>query len=71
MINHGGTGFSIYSQQGVTRVIGVPQVSEKVFLPNGQSARVIGDGRGGASVFSAPGNHRILGSRRLLRNDGP
>jgi len=69
VINHGGTGFSIYSQRGVTRVIGQPQVSKKVLLPDGRSARVIGDGNGGAYVFGAPGNHRILGDRRLFGDD--
>jgi hypothetical protein len=71
VINHGGTGFSIYSQQGVTRVIGVPQVSRKILLPGGRSAQVTGDGSGGAYVFGAQGNHRILGNRRLFGNDGP
>lgn len=71
IINHGGTGFSIYSQQGVTRVIGVPRVSRTILLPGGRSSRVIGDGKGGAYVFGAQGNHRILGNRRLIRNDGP
>ena len=69
VIGHGATGFSIYSQQGVTRVIGVPRVSRKIFLPNGRSALAIGDGRGGISLSNAPGNHRILGGRQLLRND--
>ena len=71
VISHGATGFSIYSQQGVTRVIGVPRVSRKILLPNGNSARAIGDGRGGVSVFGAPGNHRIPGNRPLFGNDGP
>ena len=71
VINHGSTGFSIYSQQGVTRVIGVPQVSRKILLPGGRSTQVIGDGSGGAYVFGAQGNHRILGNRRLFGNDGP
>jgi hypothetical protein len=71
VINHGGTGFSIYSQQGVTRVIGVPRVSRKIFLPNGQSTRVIGDGRGGASVLGPLGNHRIFGDRPPSGNDSP
>ena len=71
VISHGATGFSIYSQQGVTRVIGVPQVSRKIFLPNGNSARAIGDGRGGVSVSGAPGNHRIPGNRALFGKDGP
>ena len=71
VINHGATGFSIYSQRGVTRVIGQPKVSKKVLLPDGASTRVIGDGRGGAYVFGAGGNHRILGNRRLFGDDGP
>ena len=71
VISHGATGFSIYSQQGVTRVIGVPRVSRKIFLPNGRSARAIGDGRGGVSLSGPRGNHRILGDRQLLRNNGP
>jgi hypothetical protein len=71
VINHGGTGFSVYSQQGVTRVIGMPQVSRTILLPNGRSSRVIGDGKGGAHVFGAQGNHRIFGNRRLFGNDGP
>jgi hypothetical protein len=71
VINHGGTGFTIYSQRGVTRVIGQPQVSKKILLPDGRSAQMIGDGRGGAYIFGAPGNHRILGNRRLFGDDGP
>lgn len=71
VINHPGTGFSIYSQRGVTRVIGQPKTSKNILLPDGSSARVIGDGRGGAYVFGAPGNHRILGNRRLFGHDGP
>ena len=71
VISHGATGFSIYSQQGVTRVIGVPRVSRKIFLPNGQSTRVIGDGRGGASVLGPLGNHRIFGDRPPTGNDSP
>ena len=69
VISHGATGFSIYSQQGVTRVIGVPRVSRKLFLPNGRSALAIGDGRGGVSLSNAPGNHRIPGNRQRLGND--
>ena len=71
VINHGGTGFSIYSQHGVTRVIGVPKVSKRILLPGGGSAQVIGDGRGGATISGAPGNHRILGNRRLFGDGGP
>ena len=71
VINHQGTGFSIYSQRGVTRVIGEPQVSRKILLPDGRSARIIGDGKGGAYLFGAEGNHRILGNRRLFADDGP
>lgn len=71
VINHGGTGFSIYSQHGVTRVIGQPKVSKKILLPDGTSTLVIGDGRGGADVFSARGNHRILANQRLFGDDGP
>ena len=71
VINHGGTGFSVYSQQGVTRVIGVPQVSRTILLPNRRSSHVIGDGKGGAYVFGAQGNHRIFGNRRLFGDDGP
>ena len=71
IISHGATGFSVYSQQGVTRVIGVPRVSRKILLPDGRSSHVIGDGKGGAYVFGAQGNHRILGNRRLFGNDGP
>ena len=71
VISHGGTGFSIYSQQGVTRVIGVPQVSRKNLLPNRRSTQIIGDGRGGVYVLGAQGNHRILGNRRLFGNSGP
>ncbi len=71
VITHGTTGFSVYSQQGVTRVIGVPKVSKRILLPNGRSSRVIGDGKGGAYVFGAQGNHRIFGNRRLFGNDGP
>ena len=66
VIRHGGTGFSIYSQRGVTRVIGEPTVSKRVLLPDGRSARVIGDSDGGARVYGAPGNHRILGNPRLF-----
>lgn len=62
IIRHGGTGFSIYSQQGVTRVIGEPGVSRNVLLPNGQNARVVGDGRGGARVFGPGWNHRLIGA---------
>ncbi len=71
IIRHGGTGFSIYSQNGVTRVIGEPPVSKRILLPDGRSARMIGDGAGGAYLFGAPGNHRISGNRRLLGDDGP
>jgi len=71
VISHGATGFSVYSQQGVTRVIGVPRVSRKILLPDGRSSHVIGDGKGGAYVFGAQGNHRVFGNRRLFGNDGP
>ena len=71
VISHGATGFSVYSQQGVTRVIGVPRVSRKILLPDGRSSHVIGDGKGGAYVFGAQRNHRIFGNRRLFGNDGP
>lgn len=66
VIGHRGTGFSIYSQRGVTRVIGETPVSKNVLLPDGRRARVIGDGHGGSQVFGAPGNHRILGNPRLF-----
>lgn len=66
VIGHRGTGFSIYSQRGVTRVIGETPVSGNVLLPDGRRARVIGDGHGGARVYGAPGNHRILGNPRLF-----
>ena len=71
VIRHGTTGFSIYSQRGVTRVVGEPSVSKRLLLPDGSSARVIGDGTGGAYVFGAPGNHRILGNRSLPNDHGP
>ena len=71
VITHRGTGFSIYSQSGVTRVIGQPRVSKRILLPDGRSARVMGDGRGGATIYGAPGNHRIFGKRRLFGHDGP
>ena len=71
IITHGGTGFSIYSQRGVTRVIGQPRVSQRILLPDGGSALAIGDGRGGARLYGAPGNHRIFGNRRLFGDDGP
>lgn len=71
VITHRGTGFSIYSQRGVTRVIGQPRVSKRILLPDGRSTLVIGDGRGGAYVFGAQGYHRILGNRRLFGDDGP
>ncbi len=70
VITHRGTGFSIYSQHGVTRVIGQPQVTKRILLPGGRSALAIGDGRGGATIYGAPGNHRILGNRRLFGDDG-
>ena len=71
IISHGGTGFSIYSQRGVTRVIGQPKVSRRILLPGGRSALAIGDGKGGSHVYGAPGNHRIFGNRRLFGDDGP
>ncbi len=71
IITHRGTGFSIYSQRGVTRVIGQPRVSQRILLPDGGSALAIGDGRGGARLYGAPGNHRIFGNRRLFGDDGP
>ena len=71
VIRHGGTGYSIYSQRGVTRVIGEPSVYKRILLPDGRSARMIGDGSGGATLYGAPGNHRILGNRRLFGDDGP
>ena len=71
VIRHGNTGFSIYSQRGVTRVIGEPPVSKRILLPDGSSARLIGDGSGGAHLFGAPGNHRILGTRSALDEHGP
>ena len=37
----------------------------------GASALAIGDGRGGARLYGAPGNHRIFGNRRLFGDDGP
>jgi hypothetical protein len=70
VIRHGTTGFSIYTQQGVTRVIGEPPVYRRILLPDGRSARVVGDGQGGASLYGAPGNHRIFGNRRLFGDDG-
>ena len=70
IINHGGTGFSIYSQQGVTRVIGQPTVSRKIPLTGGGSARATGDGNGGVYVFGPGGNHRLLGNSRLFAPDG-
>ena len=73
IIRHGDTGFSIYSQQGVTRVIGTPGVSRTVRMPDGSTTRVIGDGKGGAYVFGSGGNHRLIGpgpgGRRLLGDD--
>lgn len=66
VIGHQGTGFSIYSQQGVTRVIGEAPVSKSVLLPDGRRARVIGERHGGSQVFGATGNHRILGNPRLF-----
>lgn len=71
VINHSGTGFSIYSQQGVTRVIGQPKVSRKILLTGGGSARATGDGNGGVYLFGAGGNHRLLGNSRLFAPDGP
>ena len=71
IIRHGGTGFSIYSQRGVTRVIGEPPVSKRILLPDGKSARIVGDGTGGAYVFGAPGNHRILGNPAPFGDHGP
>ena len=71
VIRHGGTGFSIYSQQGVTRVIGTPQVSRNILLPDGQRVRIVGDGKGGAHVFGPRGSQRILGNPRLFAGDGP
>jgi hypothetical protein len=71
IIRHGGTGFSIYSQRGVTRVIGEAPVSKRILFPDGKSARVIGDGSGGAYVFGAPGNHRLLGTRSAFDDHGP
>lgn len=71
VIRHGNTGFSIYSQHGVTRVIGEPPVSKRILLPDGRSTRMIGDGSGGAYIFGSSGNHRIPGNRPLFGNDGP
>lgn len=71
VINHGGTGFSIYSQQGVTRVIGQPKVSRKILLTGGGSVRATGDSNGGVYLFGAGGNHRLLGNSRLFAPDGP
>jgi hypothetical protein len=71
VIRHGNTGFSIYSQRGVTRVIGEPPVSRKILLPDGRSAQMIGDGSGGAYVFGSSGNHRIIGNRSVFGDDGP
>lgn len=71
VISHGGTGFSIYSQQGVTRVIGVPGVSRRILLPQGGSTQVIGDGTGGARLFGAGGYHQIIGNHPLNVDDGP
>ena len=70
VVRHGSTGFSIYTQRGVTRVIGEPSVSKKILLPDGRSAQMIGDGSGGAYIFGSSGNHRILGNRSLFSNDG-
>lgn len=61
VIRHGDTGFSIYSQRGITRVIGTPPVSRTVRMPDGGTTRVMGDGRGGAWVLGAGGNHRLIG----------
>lgn len=71
IIRHGDTGFSIYSQQGVTRVIGTPKVSKNVRLPDGRSTRVIGDGNGGAQTFGPRGSQRVFGNPRLLDGDDP
>ena len=61
VISHGSAGFSIYNGQGVTRVIGGPPQRSSVQLPDGRSARIVGDGRGGAYLLGAPGNHWIPG----------
>lgn len=78
VIRHGDTGFSIYNRQGVTRVIGGPPSRGSVTLPDGRRAKLIGDGRGGAYLLGAPGNHWISGPntyrfspRRRLSGDGP
>lgn len=71
IIRHGSTGFSIYSQRGVTRVIGEPPVSKTILLPGRERARIVGDGTGGAYLFGAPGNHRILGNRPVFDDHGP
>lgn len=71
VIRHGSTGFSIYSQQGITRVIGDPGVSRNVRLPDGRSARVVGDGKGGATVYGPGGAQRIFGNGPLPLRDGP
>ena len=61
VISHGSAGFSVYSGRGVTRVIGGPPQRVGVPLPDGRSARLVGDGRGGAYLLGAPGNHWIPG----------
>lgn len=78
VIRHGDTGFSVYNRQGVTRVIGGPPARGSVTFPDGRRATLIGDGRGGAYLLGAPGNHWISGPntfrlspRRRLAGDGP
>lgn len=67
LINHGGAGYSIYSQRGVTRTMTPPAASGKIYHPGGTSTLVIGDGAGGAHVYGPGVTHRVFGDAPVLR----
>jgi hypothetical protein len=55
-----GTGFSVYSQRGVTRHHGPPPVSTRLYHGDRSSSRVVGDGRGGGYVYGPQVTHRLF-----------
>lgn len=68
VIRDGTGGFSVYSQSGISRHLGPPQGSSRVYHRGGAISPVIGDGRGGGTVYTPGRSHTLYGNSPLARD---
>lgn len=61
-------GFSVYSRGGISRHLGPPDGSSRVYHRDGTISPVIGDGRGGGTVYTPGRSHTLYGNSPLARD---